>query len=175
MTALTAIQRTEKGKVVRKTGFIPGVIYGKDISSRPVKFSKNHLTRIVKDQGTRAKVHLLLQDEKRQGIIKDVHIDPMTNELCHVDIQLVEKGQKVHWQIPIVFKGREHLESKRLLLDINLDQIEVTGPVDAIPDIIEFDLRTKQFNDAITVGDLDINPDIKVLNPPHTILAVIKA
>ncbi|SKC36484.1 50S ribosomal protein L25 [Maledivibacter halophilus] len=172
---LVVTPRHEKGRKVRKQGFIPAIIYGHGTKNTPIQFPKSNFQRVINEFGQRAKINLVINDEEKSGIIKAVDRHPVTLEVQHVDIQVVQKDETVNWEIPITFSGRENLESKRLVLQVDLAQIEVNGRVDIIPDSIVVDVKNKDINDTITIGDLKLDSRIKTIKTPDTVLAIVKS
>ncbi|NLK21226.1 MAG: 50S ribosomal protein L25 [Epulopiscium sp.] len=171
---ITALKRTENGKKTRNQGFIPAVVYGRGITTETIKLDKNLLVNILKKCGEKAKLNLVIDEESRVAIIKDIDKKPITNEILHMDLQLVDNEEIVRWDIPIVYEGKEQLEAKRFLLVVNEPQIEVVGKVKDIPDSITVDIRQKNRNDIITIEDLNLHPEVSPIKPNETIVSVIK-
>lgn len=172
---LTATVRKEKGKKARKQGFVPAVIYGQGIQSVPIKLDSAHITRVLKKHGNRARIKLKFNNEEKTGIIRDVDFNPVTSTIQHVDIQIVEKDEKVNWEIPIIFSGRDMLKINNLLLQVDISQIKVTGEASDIPDTIQIDVSNKSTNDTITIADLNLNSSIITFKPSDTVLAIVKS
>ncbi|MEA4988034.1 MAG: 50S ribosomal protein L25 [Anaerovorax sp.] len=174
IATLNASIRNEKAKKSRKEGFVPAVVYGKGVPSTPIQFHNKDIIKVIKENGSRTTVKIKLDAETKVGIIKDVHVDPVTSEMQHLDIQLVDRDEIVNWEIPITFSGREQLKLKRLFLETNLSQIKVTGKVSDIPDFINVDVGEKNANEDITIADLNLDSTVKSSRPMDTILAVVK-
>lgn len=174
IATLNATIRNEKGKKSRKEGFVPAIIYGKGVQSTPIQFENRDIIKVIKQSGKRTTIKLKMNEEIKVGIIKDVHIDPVTAEMQHIDIQLVEKDEIVNWEIPIVFSGREKLKMKGLFLETNLSQIKVTGKASDIPDFVNVDIGDRNANEDITIEDLNLDSKIRTVRPSDTILAVVK-
>lgn len=172
---LTATVRKEKGKKVRRQGFVPAVIYGQGIESVPIKLVAADITRVLKKHGNRTRLKLKFDDYEKTGIIKDVDFNPVTSTIQHLDIQIVEKDEKVNWEIPIVYAGRDMLESRNLLLQVDISQIKVSGEANDIPDNIKIDVSDKDINDTVTMADLNLDPNITVFRPSETVLAMVKS
>lgn len=174
IATLNATVRNKKGIKTRQQGFIPAVIYGCGIENQPINLHQKGLINILNQHGERTRVNLNLDGKKEIGIIKAVDTHPVTSAIQHIDIQIVDKSEKVNWEIPIIFLGRELLKMKRLLLQVGSSQIKVNGQVDAIPDMIEVDISNKNANDTITIADLNLSSKIRAVKPSDTVLAIIK-
>ncbi|WP_425448258.1 50S ribosomal protein L25 [Dethiothermospora halolimnae] len=171
--ALKVCNREEKGKKVRKQGFIPAVIYGGNAKGEPIKFNETDFIKVLRTGGERAKIKVSYKDRNQIGIIKEVSRN-FINEIEHVDIQLVTENEVVNWEIPINFTGREKLEKKRLVFETEFDQIQVTGKVKDIPETVGFDLSEIDTNKVITIEDLGLSSKIETVKSHNTVLGTVK-
>ena len=170
---LNAHLRNEKPKVARREGFIPGVIYGKDIENVLVKFEKNKLINLLKEKGEKAKISFLLNNKKTEGIIKEIARDLATNDIVHIDIQSVKGTEIVKWIVPVNFVGKELLNSKGLYLQVYTNEVEVEGETSLIPDNVEIEINGMEHGQEIKIKDLKLNPEIKILRDEETVIGVV--
>lgn len=173
IASINALPRDEKAKKARAEGFIPAIIYGKDIKPTPVKFEEGPIKKVIHQHGERAKVKVHMGNEESLGVLKAVDRHPTKGSIVHMDIQLVKADQKINWEIPVVFNNTENLDSKKLILQINMDQIEVSGTPSQIPDKIEIDVADKEAGDTITIGDLKLPEGVEILKETGEPIAVI--
>ncbi|AEF94997.1 50S ribosomal protein L25 [Desulfotomaculum nigrificans CO-1-SRB] len=172
---LRAIERTEKANKARRKGFAPGVIYGEEMAEGLcIKFEMNKLLRVLKNHREGAKVQVKIGEHIKQCIVKEVQRDPITGKVLHIDLQTVTDNDTVRVKIPVLFKGKNRLEEKKLLLQVFLPEVEVAGKVNLLPEFITVDVENKELGDKITVKDLlKVNDEIKILNEEDEILAVV--
>lgn len=173
---IRAMERSGKPGKVRRDGFIPGVIYGKGIAeSIIVKFETRRFKRILKNQGRNARINVKMGDDEKSCIIKDLQFDPITNDILHVDLQAVTAETSVKLKVPVVFNGREALESERLVLQTFASEVELSGIMGSMPEVIEIDVSDKTAGDKVVVGEIKVKDKIKILNDSDEVLAVISA
>ncbi|NOH16646.1 50S ribosomal protein L25 [Clostridium cochlearium] len=172
---LIATERNEKGKAARKKGFIPGIIYGKDIEGKSVNFEKGKLIAFLKEKGEKSKINFKLNGENKQGIIKEVGRDAVTSNIIHIDIQEVTASEEVKWTIPIIFQGREKLKSKDLYIQVYLQEVDVEGKASEIPNNITIDVEKLELGEEIKVKDLNIDSNIKIFNELEDTIARISS
>jgi large subunit ribosomal protein L25 len=170
---LVGTKRVENAKKSRKNGFIPGVVYGKNSQTIPVKFKEVEFINFLKVKGEKSKILISIDNEENLGIIKEVSRDLVTNKIAHVDIQLVKRNELVNWTIPIVYTGRSSLKTKGLYLQMYLSEVEVAGEAAKIPDIIKLDVSAKDFGDNIKVKDLGLNSEIRTMKETEEIIATV--
>ncbi|GAA0721485.1 50S ribosomal protein L25 [Clostridium malenominatum] len=170
---LNAQVRMEKPKVSRREGFIPGVIYGKDLENIFVKFEKTKLIGLLKEKGEKSRISFLLNNKKQEGIIKDVARDDSTNEIIHIDIQAVKGTEVVKWTVPVNFTGKELLNGRGLYLQVYSNEIEVEGESSLIPNSVEIEVSKMEFGQEIKIKDLKLTGEIRILKDLDTVIGVI--
>lgn len=173
-TVLKAIERTEKSKKVRKSGFVPGVVYGGTLkTSTPVKFDAVAVKRLVSQHGHSAKIFVEFNNDKKLGFIKEIQRDVLNGSIEHIDMQLVSQDEIVRVKIPIAFEGVHKIEMKKLILQINKDEIEASGKAEILPESVVVDVSGKEAGDNITIKDIPLDHQIKVHDDPGEIYAVV--
>lgn len=174
-SVICAIERTEKPNKARKQGFIPGVVYGRDMASKNVKLEQKEVKRLLQGHMKNAKVSLRLGNEVKQCIIKEVQKDPVNGQILHVELQAIHNNDMIRLKVPIVFYGKEKLPGRQQLLQEYISEVEVTGKADIIPEFVSIDVGDGKLGDKITVKDIQVGDGIKVLDNESEILAVITA
>ncbi len=172
---IKAVERNSKAKSIRKQGFVPGVIYGEGEDTVVVKFESIRLSKLLKDNTKSSKIQVKLGDETKQCIVKEVQKDPATGDILHIDMQSIRKDESIKIKVPVVFNGRGMLESKNLLLENQLPEIELSGIVGLMPENIEIDVSDKDFGDKIFVKDIQVPEGLNVLHEEDELVAVISA
>lgn len=175
-TILNAVERTEKPKKVRAAGFIPGVLSGDSISKADsVQFNAADLNKLLAKRGSSAKLWIKYGSTKKFGVIKEVQRHPVEGKVIHVEIQLLSQNQEIKMQVPITFHGRNELERKRLLLQVQKSEIEILGKADAIPDVVIVNVSNKEQGDTVTVEDFELDSQLQVQDREDETYAVITA
>ena len=173
-TILRADKRQESARKVRGEGFIPGVIYGTGVEDgTPIKFKESELNKLLKAQGMNPRLTVMLDDEEKNVIIKEVQKDPIKGNVLHVDLQAIAADEVIRTTIPVIFEGREEVENRQLLLEIYLSEVEISGPANIIPGSITMDVKGKEAGDTLTVGDIEFDSRITPITPLDEVLAVI--
>ena len=170
---IRAIERKEKPKKARRSGYAPGVVYGKEFaSSILVKFEMNKIKKILKNH-TNQIIAVEINDDIKDCIVKELQVDCITGEIVHVDLQTVDKDSYTKVKVPITFSGKETFEPKGLMLQVLIPEIEVKGKVGLIPKSVTVNVEGKELGDKITLEDVHINEELRILNEKDSILAVV--
>ncbi len=172
-TILNAIERMPSKKF-KETGFIPGVLYGDSIAkTTSVKFESPALNKVLLTHGSNAKVWIKYGSSKKFGFIKEVQRHPVTGKVIHLDVQLVSQTHEVRLQLPINFKGKDHLENRNLVLQVYKSEIDVFGKAALMPDVIVIDVSKKELGDTITLNDFGLDKQLKIHDGEDEIYGII--
>lgn len=164
-------------KRLRKTGYVPGNIFGKDIESVSVAVKKDELRKGLIKYGRSALFKLEADGGKTYNVmVKDIQNEPISREFIHVDFQQITLSEEVKANVPIKIEGKEALESKRLLLMRQIDIIPVKGLPQDIPNSIDIDVSGLKGGENIYVSDVKFPGGIvPEINPEQLIISVSEA
>lgn len=171
---LIAIPRSEKGYKVRRGNFVPGILYGKNIESTSVQFDKNELNTIIRKYGDRARIKIGFDEKESLGIFKEVSRDIISREVLHLDIQIVDLTEELTLNVPIILHGADALTFKKLVLQQNLTEVQLTGRVDLIPNALEIDVSNMEDGDTKVLADIEIPDGIECSEDPDTLIVVVR-
>ncbi len=104
VVARTAMGRKNRG--LRRTGQVPGVVYGKGSDSVPVQLDAKAFETLYRSAGRTSLVNLHIGAARAQSaIIKSVQRNPLSGQALHVDFFLVDLTHEMEVDIPPVFDG----------------------------------------------------------------------
>lgn len=166
---------TSKGanRLLRKNGYLPGNIFGRGAESISIAVKKDEFKKSLKEYGRNAVFKLVAQDNEAYTVMaKDIQIAPIINEIAHLDFQIVSLSEEVKQNVAIRIIGTEFLESKRLLINSQVDSISVCGLPHDIPHEIDIDVSNMESGDSILLKDIklpegitsDNDPELKVIS-----------
>ena len=172
---LEVLERKESAKKTRKNGFVPAVIYGGEFEhGESVKIEASKLNRVLKDKGTSSRFFVMINQEEKEVLVKEVQNDAITGQIIHVDMQVLTGDEQIKMKVPVMLTGREALERNNLILEIYNSEIEISGPANALPESFSIDVSNKNAGDTITVKDIELTgTDIRILTSEDETLAVI--
>lgn len=152
-------ERTEKGKKVRAQGEVPAVIYGAALENPiPCQMTKKEMMKLLSQDSS--VVSLNVNGKAESCVLKDVQRD-VFGEIIHLDFQQVNKGDSVKLRVPIKFVGVGSLDSRKLLLDEVITEVQLQGHPDEMPEHIEVDVTGLNYGDHVCGKDLSIPENIK--------------
>ncbi len=170
----------KKVKQLRRKGILPANVYGKGIASLAVQVDLKEMKQVFSDRGETGLVDLVLKNEKspRVVLMKNPQINPISDEIIHLDFYQVNLKEKVTANIPIEFEGESPAAKKNEgILVRTRDDIEVEALPTDLPEKFVIDLSVlKKVDDAITVADLEVNSKkVEVKLDPSQIIVKIEA
>ena len=169
----TSNQKGDNNQLKRE-GYLLGNIVGKGVASVAIAVKKDEFLRTIKKVGRNAVLTLVAsKDAKYTVMTKDIDIEPIKNEISHLNFEFVSLSEKITQEVAITIIGSELLESKRLLINSSSNSILVEGLPQDIPDNIELDVSNLEAGDSIQFSDVKLPAGITAnLDPDHKLVTV---
>lgn len=175
---ITALPRTARTRGERRRrlrqGFVPGSIYGRGVTPTLVEVPAKAIADVLlAETGLNTPITLTVRGEAatHSVLVDNLERDPITRGFLNVGFHQVQKGDRVHAQIPVNLIGTpEDVRLNGALLEQTLDHIEVTAQPDDLPAHLDVDVSGLKVGDVIRVADLPHIP--KVAFTTHEDVAV---
>lgn len=175
---LEAKKRIIVGKKVSQllsTGMVPAVMYGHGFDNVLVSVDAQQFRKVFAKSGYNTVISLQIEGEACDVLVHDVTLNPVTDNVVHIDFLRIRKDQKIETAIPIVIVG-ESTVVKDLggSLIHELDEIEVRCLPKDLIEKFEIDISTiQEFNTPIRVKDLKIPATLEVLTDMEGMIVTI--
>lgn len=148
----------------RKSGLIPGIIYGGGGVPEPVQVDERTLGKL---HGTGALMQTLvmleLSGKKTRVLPRAVQLDPVTDRPVHIDFLRLTPGGRVTLDIPVRFRGQENSPGLKRggVVNIVRHEVALLCPVDDIPEYIEGDISELDIGDSLHISAFTLPPGVK--------------
>lgn len=165
---LNLTKRTATGKKVaglRKDGQTPGVVYGHGFDAINVQAPEVAIQKVVAKAGKHHMIDLVIEGDKKLGLIKHIEIDPVKHKLNHVSFHAVRAGDKVETSIPVklVGLGDSAAEKAGLVVLQTLENLTVRALPKDLPDALEVSiLGLEEPGQGVTIADLNIPSGVEL-------------
>lgn len=179
-----ADKRPEVGKgsarSLRRQGVLPAVVYGVN-DSTPIKIESRQMTRLITSG---VGEHSLITIELNEGgkkasehpvLIKDYQMDPVSDELLHVDFIEVSLEKNVNVTIPLVIVKNPAGVKMGGIMEQQLREIEVECLPTRIPDRIEIDAGHIEIGNSLHVSDLTPPEGARIVNDGSEVVLSVSA
>jgi large subunit ribosomal protein L25 len=173
---LEASPRTVTGKKVkllRQDGLVPAIMYGKDVQPTAIQLDDRETDKLLSQAGGSTLIDLKIGTKTHKVLFRAVQRDPITLRLIHVDLLQVAMDVVIRTYVPIELVGEAPaVKNLGAVLVTGISEVEVEALPSDLVDRITVDLEVLQeMDDSITVGDLFMGKDVKVLTEPEEAVA----
>lgn len=163
---------TRVARALRKTGRIPGVIYGHGEDPESVSLdSHNFGIALAHHQRTLA---LDLGGETRQYLIKEVQYDHLGIKPIHVDLMRIDLDERVRVTVDVELRGVPEGVHEGGVLDQFINEIEIECLAMAIPEALRPLVTDLAVNESLLVKDLELPEGIEVLTDLEARVASVR-
>jgi large subunit ribosomal protein L25 len=161
---------------LRRTGRIPGVLYGGD--SDPVSFSVDARELRVALAGSGAVVDLSIDGSKPTPVVlKEAQRNPVRGDTTHVDLLRVRLDKPIHAVVALELTGVEDTTGvkeggvlEQLTRELNIEALPT-----AIPESIVHELGDMEIGDTLALDAIAAPDGVTLLDDPETTVASLSA
>lgn len=165
IVTIKAAARSRAGKgaarAVRRTGDIPGVVYGDRQDPQLITLTyRNVLPHVETGRFLSTLVDLEVDGKTVRAIPRDVQFEPVKDRIIHVDFLRLGKDARIAVDIPVHFKNQEAAPGLKAggVLNVVSHTISLYCPADFIPDDIVVDLTGMQIGQNVHLSQIKL-PD----------------
>ncbi|MDW8801320.1 50S ribosomal protein L25 [Clostridium sp. A1-XYC3] len=157
----------------RRSGIIPGVIYGKHMNNIMFEIGELELSKEIAKNGEHAVLNVDVDGETHRTLIKEIQRDPVHNKIIHLDLEELKENETVVTEIPILFSGEELIMKKGGAVQKEKSSVKAICKSDNIPKCINVGLASLNVGDAYRLADVEMAQDITFMEGLDTIIATI--
>jgi large subunit ribosomal protein L25 len=161
---------------LRATGKIPAVLYGRGAEPAPISVEWRDLrSALTTDKGLNALLTLKIGSKRTKAIVKELQRHPVRRDVLHIDFLAVDVDKPITTDVPLLLEG----EPEKVIRDDGvveqiLNVLIVTAKPDAIPGHIAVDVSDLEIGQHVTVGDLQLPPDVTTEADPEETIVTAK-
>lgn len=163
-------------KQIRESGHIPGVLYGKNKEAKTIAVNNIDLVKTVRDEGRNAIISLdVEQGNSVDVMLHDYQMDPLKDELIHVDFYVVDMSEEMDVEVPLHLEGEAIGSKEGGVLQQPLYELQVRAKPNNIPDQITVDVSALNVGDSIAISDLSASDKYVFLEDEETTVVTVLA
>lgn len=162
---------------VRKAGHMPAVFYGKKEASTPVSIRLADFKKVWAEAGESTVVTLDTPNGKKESLIHEVEVDPVTGTPTHADFYVFEAGHKVEVSLPVDFAGvSPAVKDLGGTLVKVLHELRIEAMPKDLPHAITVDISVlANFGDQILAQDIALPTGVSLKANPEEVIATVSA
>jgi large subunit ribosomal protein L25 len=167
---------TRAAKRLRRSGLIPGVLYGHGKAASLIAVDPHALREALgTEAGTHAVLDVTFEGQKRghKAIVKQLELDKVKHSVIHLDLQEIRLDETIETTVAVHFEGESKGVKMGGVLDEATREITVKGIVTDIPDHLVLDISGLAVNDTARVADLMVPDGLEVLDQPDDVLCSV--
>jgi large subunit ribosomal protein L25 len=167
---LNAELRTDKGKGasrrLRRTGKVPGILYGGKKEPSTVSFSHNDLAKSLEHEAFYSHILTVNMDGKAErAVLKDLQRHPFKPVIMHLDLQRVTDTDKIRVHVPLHFIGEDVAPGVKLnggIVNHLMKHVDLTCLAKDLPEFVEVDVSALDVGESIHLSELKLPPGVEI-------------
>ena len=166
--SLQIAKRTIEGKKVktlRTQGITPIHLYGSGFESLSMQADFKDLINVLNENGF--SIPITLNDGENDILVfaRSVQRHPLTEEILHVDFQVVSKDDEVEIEVPINLTGESPAVKNFCGILIKLlERIKISSKVDKVPKSIELDISVlESLEQSLLVSEINVPEGVEII------------
>lgn len=181
---VAADKRNESGKgsarSLRRAGILPAVVYFEG-NSIPIQINCKAMTRLLTSGvAEHALITVEINEDdsktsKHSVLVKDYQLDPVSEELLHVDFMEVSLKKRITVTVGISITKKPKGIKEGGILQTILREIEVECLPTQIPESIEIDAEHIEIGGTLHVSDLTLPEGLKLVTDPSEVVLSVSA
>ena len=161
---------------LRKSGYMPAVLYGKNQESIPLQVLIKDFKKAFELAGESTLVFVNVDGQSYPTIIHDMARDAVSDNILHADFYKVRLDEKIKAKVAVVFQGES--PAVRDLGGIfvrNINELEIEAFPQDLPHEIVIDMSSlKSIGDQILVKNLKLDAKLKIMAEAEEIVATVQ-
>jgi large subunit ribosomal protein L25 len=166
-------------KAVRRSGRVPGVLYGKasdkTIRSRAIEIDSKKLSAVLHaSTSENVLVDVELTDaggkkiDQHLALLVDVQHHPLEDYIIHIDLHEIAQDEILHAEVPVTSVGEPAgVKTGGGLLETMLRTIRVACLPRDLPELITVDVSHLEIGHSVHVSELKLPANVKATNRPE--------
>jgi large subunit ribosomal protein L25 len=170
------LQGTGASRRLRNAQKVPGIVYGAGTPAM-IELDHNALFFALKKEAFHSSIlEMELAGKSEQVLLRDYQMHPFRPIVLHVDFQRVDATTKITKKVPLHFINEENspaVKTEGCLVNHVITELQIQCLASQLPEYITVDLGELTKGQTLTVKDLKLGKDIKVVThgKPNPVVA----
>lgn len=162
---------------LRREGKVPAILYGKGEPGIPLVLDKKDIFEILRSEtGENTLFKTSFDSGSWDTMIKDVQVDPVSDEILHVDLIQIAMDKAVRVSVPVLITGEAvGVKTEGGFVDVITREVEVECLPQIIPEHIEVDISALHLHQSIKIEEITPPPDVEIMDDPQSVVVLIEA
>ena len=139
------LQGTSASRRLRRTGRVPGILYGNEAKPQSIDIDHNELFQHLRKEAFYSSVLTMdLDGTKQMCLLRDVQRHPYRMQILHADFQRIDATHEIHQKVPLHFINADIAPGVKLsggMVQHVMTEVDVKCLPKDLPTFIEVDLK----------------------------------
>jgi len=164
---------SHEARKVRRSGKVPGILYGKHITNMLFEIGELELTKELSKNGEHGIVNIKIDGKDHMTLIKEVQKDPVSRKFMHIDLEELSNDTVVVADVPLVFVGDSQITRNGAILHKEKNKVKVQCKGGNLPKSISVDVSNLNFGETYRIANIEFSKEITLMEDPNTVIAAI--
>ena len=170
------LQGTGASRRLRNAQKVPGIVYGAGTPAM-IELDHNALFFALKKEAFHSTIlEMELAGKSEQVLLRDYQMHPFRPIVLHIDFQRVDATTKITKKVPLHFINEENspaVKTEGCVVNHVITELQIQCLASQLPEYITVDLGELTKGQTLTVKDLKLGKDIKVVThgKPNPVVA----
>jgi large subunit ribosomal protein L25 len=170
------LQGTGASRRLRNAQKVPGIVYGAGTPAM-IELDHNALFFALKKETFHSSIlEMELAGKSQQVLLRDYQMHPFRPIVLHIDFQRVDATTKISKRVPLHFINEENspaVKTDGCIVNHVITELQIQCLASQLPEYITVDLGELTKGQTLTVKDLKLGKDIKVVThgKPNPVVA----
>jgi large subunit ribosomal protein L25 len=174
---ISAEPRTEFGKGgarrTRRAGKVPAVLYGHGEKPKHISLPAREFAAALRHGGTTQVFNIEVSDGTQVlALAKAIQRDPIKDTFDHVDLLIVQRGEKVTIEVPVVLAGEA---ARNTLVMLEHDKLAVLADATRLPGQLEASVDGLDAGSHVLARDIALPEGVELAADAEMVVAVVAA
>ncbi|MDR7317450.1 50S ribosomal protein L25 [Brevibacillus nitrificans] len=157
-------------KKLRRNGWVPGIVYGSDMTNQQIQVQGKELDAALRRQATNKPYKLMVEGNSYDVMVYELQRHPVMGNILHADFKKINMNEKVHTTVPVLMTGDPELGVATLVRH----SVEISCLPGNIPESFTVDVDGLNIGDVVLVSDLVIPAGVELgLDATEVLISVL--
>ena len=158
---------------LRKSGAIPGVVYGYQMESTPISLDTRAFAKVIANMGSNGVFHLEADGKKVNAVVTEIQRCALKGHFLHVDFKSINMSEALEVDVPITVVGDAvGIAQGGFLMQPNRE-VKIKVSPSNIPETIEVDVSDVAIGTSLYVSDIRNKCPYEIINEDdYTIVTI---
>ncbi|MBM3310969.1 MAG: 50S ribosomal protein L25 [Candidatus Aminicenantes bacterium] len=161
---------------IRRTGKIPAILYGEGLENVPLVLAKTDVIKILKSEsGLNTLFRVAVEGGERDVMIKDLQVDPTSDELLHADLIQIAMDKLIRVNVPVELVGEAvGVKTEGGFIDFMTRELAVECLPAMIPDHLTVDVSGLHLHQSLKAADVPLTEGLRLITDPGAVIILVQ-